>query len=244
MAKILIFGATSGMASYHPRLSDDGRYVAFKAGSTIMYNTSYAGAIVILRYDSTMGTTALVNANGIGCSVDLDDNDGPEMTPDGRFIAFDRHEGTPYTSYSSVHVWDSQSAVDTLVSDNGHGVQANTSSYAPVITPDGQFVAFLSNVTNLTGNTVSNGCHVYLRSLQSSTTQLVDVDTNGAENLQFVMRMELENARTTQAKSLVREVTFSQAIPWSTLRAMVLPKWSIKSLRKPPMAVASITSAR
>jgi Tol biopolymer transport system component len=163
--------------SYHPRLSDDGRYVAFKSGPPTGLTT--AGAFVIMRYDSTMGTTALVNANGIGCSVDLDDNDGPEMTPDGRFIAFDRHEGTPYTSYSSVHVWDSQSAVDTLVSDNGHGVQSSSFSYAPVITPDGQFVAFLSNVTNLTGNTISNGCHVYLRNLQSSTTQLVDVDTNG-----------------------------------------------------------------
>jgi len=83
------------------------------------------------------------------------------------------------SGYSSVHVWDSQGAVDTLVSDNGSGVQSSTSSYAPVITPDGQFVAFLSNVTNLTGNTVSNGCHVYLRNLQSSTTQLADVDTNG-----------------------------------------------------------------
>ena len=161
------------LLSYHPRLSDDGRYVAFKTGGT-----ATAGTGAILRYDSTAGTTALVNTNGIGNSVDLDDNDGPEMTPDGRFIAFDRREGTQ-SSYSSVHVWDSQGAVDTLVSDNGSGVQANTSSYAPVITPDGQFVAFLSNVTNLTGNTVSNGCHVYLRNLQSSTTQLVDVDTNG-----------------------------------------------------------------
>ena len=164
----------SGMPSYHPRLSDDGRYVAFKAGAT-----TTAGAVVILQYDSTTGTNALVNANGIGSSVDLDDNDGPEMTPDGRFITFDRHEGTVSSGYSSVHVWDSQGAVDTLVSDNGHGVQANTYSYAPVITPDGQFVAFLSNVTNLAGNAVSNGCHVYLRNLQSSTTQLVDVDTNG-----------------------------------------------------------------
>jgi Tol biopolymer transport system component len=173
----------SGMPAYHPRLSDDGRYVAFKAGSTTMYNRNYyAGAIVILQYDSTTGTTALVNTNGIGCSVDLDENDGPEMTPDGRFIAFDRHEGTlffPNSVYSSVHVWDSQGAVDTLVSDNGHGIQNSSSSYAPVITPDGHFVAFLSNVTNLTGNAISNGCHVYLRNLQSSTTQLVDVDTNG-----------------------------------------------------------------
>ena len=164
----------SGMPSYHPRLSDNGRYVAFKAGAT-----STAGAVVILQYDSTTGTNAVVNANGFGNSVALDDNDGPEMTPDGRFIAFDRHEGTVSSGYSSVHVWDSQGAVDTLVSDNGSGVQSSTSSYAPVITPDGQFVAFLSNVTNLTGNTVSNGCHVYLRNLQSSTTQLADVDTNG-----------------------------------------------------------------
>ena len=167
----------NNLPSYHPRLSDNGRYVAFKTGPTTGLTT--AGAFAILRYDSTTGTTALVNANGIGCSVDLDDNDGPEMTPDGRFIAFDRHEGTVSSGYSSVHVWDSQGAVDTLVSDNGHGVQSSSFSYAPVITPNGQFVAFLSNVTNLTGNAISNGCHVYLRNLQSSTTQLVDVDTNG-----------------------------------------------------------------
>jgi len=62
------------MPSYHPRLSDNGRYVAFKAGAT-----STAGAVVILQYDSTTGTNAVVNANGFGNSVDLDDNDGPEM---------------------------------------------------------------------------------------------------------------------------------------------------------------------
>jgi Tol biopolymer transport system component len=179
-ASAIVYAAyrQNNLPSYHPRLSDNGRYVAFKAGAT-----STAGAVVILQYDSTTGTTALVNTNGIGCSVDLDDNDGPEMTPDGRFIAFDRHEGALLggvsSSYSSVHVWDSQGAVDTLVSDNGSGVQSSSSSYAPVITPDGHFVAFLSNVANLTGNTISNGCHVYLRNLQSSTTQLVDVDTNG-----------------------------------------------------------------
>jgi Tol biopolymer transport system component len=164
----------SGMPAYHPRLSDDGRYVAFKAGAT-----TTTGAGVILQYDSTMAATAVINTNGIGGSVDLDDSYGPEMTPGGRFIAFARQEGSLSSGYSSVHVWDSQGAVDTLVSDNGSGVPTNTASYAPVLSPDGQFVAFLSNATNLVGNAVSNGSHVYLRNLQSSTTQLVDVDTNG-----------------------------------------------------------------
>ena len=50
----------------------------------------------------------------------------------------------------------------------------------PVISTNGQFVAFLSNATNLTANAVSNGFHIYRRNLQSGTTQLADVDTNGA----------------------------------------------------------------
>jgi hypothetical protein len=160
--------------SYHPQLSDDGRYVAFKAGTT-----TSTGVAVILQYDSTTGATAVVNTNGIGGSVDVDETYGPEMTPDGRFIAFARHEGSTNSGYASVHVWDAQLASDTLVSDNGSGVPTNTTSHTPNISPDGRFVAFLSNATNLVGNAVTNGFHVYLRDLQSSTTQLVDVDTNG-----------------------------------------------------------------
>src|SRR5208282_954674 len=164
----------SGMPAYHPQLSDDGRYVAFKAGSTTPWS-----AVVILQYDSTAATTTVVNTNGVGWIVDIDDNGGPEMTPDGRFIAFARNEGALGSGYSSVHVWDSQAAVDTLVSDDGSGVPTNTTSQAPAISPDGQFVAFLSNATNLVGNAVTSGSHVYLRNLPSGTTQLADVDTNG-----------------------------------------------------------------
>ena len=173
-AMVLALINQANATSYHPQLSDDGRYVAFKAGATIS-----TGVAVILQYDSTTGATAVINTNGIGGSVDLDESYGPEMTSDGRFIAFARHEGSLASGYSSVHVWDSQGAVDTLVSDNGSGVPANTASSAPAISPDGRFVAFLSNATNLVANPVTNVFHVYLRDLQFSTTQLVDVDTNG-----------------------------------------------------------------
>ncbi len=160
--------------SYHPRLSDNGRYVAFKTGATLA-----TGGAMILQYDSTLAATTAVNTNGIGAPVDLDEGYGPEMTPDGRYIAFARYEGSASSGYASVHVWDAQQLTDTLVSDDGSGVPANTTSYAPVISPNGQFVAFLSNATNLVANAVTNVFHVYLRNLQSSTTQLVDVDTNG-----------------------------------------------------------------
>ncbi|HXD00315.1 MAG TPA: hypothetical protein VN048_13315, partial [Verrucomicrobiae bacterium] len=111
----------SGAPAYHPRLSANGRYVAFKAGPA-----SPGGANVILEYDMTMGTTAVINTNGMGGSTVLDDSYGPEMTPDGRFLAFAKYEGAASLGYSSVHVWDSQAAVDTLVSDDGGGVPTNT----------------------------------------------------------------------------------------------------------------------
>jgi Tol biopolymer transport system component len=172
-----LFGQTNA-PSYHPRLSDDGRYVVFKTGAT-----TSTGVAVIMQYDSVAGTTTVINTNGIGGSVDVDETYGPGMTPDGRFIAFAEHEGATNSGYSSVHVWDTQLSLDILVSDNGSGVPTNTTSFVPNLSPDGRFVAFLSNATNLVGNVVTNGFHVYLRDLQSNTTQLVDVDTNGVGSI-------------------------------------------------------------
>ena len=164
---------TKDTTSYHPQLSDDGRYVVFNTA------TNSTIAAVIFQYDTTMGTTTVINANGIGGPIDRDETCGPAMTPDGRYIAYVSHEGPANSGNSSVHVWDMQLASDTLVSDDGSGVPTNTISHTPNISPDGRFVAFLSNATNLVGNAVANGFHVYLRDLQSNTMQLVDVDTNG-----------------------------------------------------------------
>jgi Tol biopolymer transport system component len=166
-------GLTGGV-SCHPALSEDGRFVAFKTGAA-----SGSGAAVVLRYDSTAGTTALIDTNGIpwGTSSLYDDVFGPEMTPDGRFIAFACIEGGTNTC---IRLWDGQGAVETLVSGDATGVvPTNTASYAPALSPDGRFVAFLSNATNLTGNAVCAGYHVYVRDLQAGT-RLVDADPNGA----------------------------------------------------------------
>ncbi len=166
----------STAVSYRPRISDDGRYVAFKAGST-----NSGEAVVILQYDSVMSGTAVVSTNGIAAYTDEDDLFGPEMTPSGSFIAFVQGEGAGTNPpYSSVHVWNALTTADALVSDSGSGVPPNTYSRSPAISPDGQSVAFLSNATNLVANEVSDGYHIYLRNLTSNVTILVDADTNGA----------------------------------------------------------------
>jgi hypothetical protein len=164
----------SGAPSYHPRLSDDGKYVTFKTGGT---NTT--NATVILQYTLAIGTTTVINTNGIGWNVVENDDYGPEMTPDGKYVAYVQHEGALNSGYSSVHVWDAQGGIDVLVSDPGSNGTIITTSQQPVLSADDSSVAFLSNTTNLLGNVVAGQSHIYLRNLTNSSLQLVDVDTNG-----------------------------------------------------------------
>ena len=165
------------MPSYHPRISDDGRFVAFKTGTNNVAGT-VVNPVVVLQYDSTAGTTAVVSTNGCPAWVQNDDLYGPEMSSDGRFIAFVATNKP--AAYLGVRLWDAQAGTDTLVSVCQDGtIPTNSVSQAPVPSPDGRYVAFLSNATNLVGNTVWNGFHIYLRDLQAGVTQLIGTDTNG-----------------------------------------------------------------
>ncbi len=168
--------------SHEPQLSDDGRHTAFKVGSAPTISSS-----VLLRYDSMAGTSTVVNVDispspaSNGEDFGNGDNDfGPVMTPDGRFIAYvTRQAPNRVVKSSSVHLWDAQTGIDTLVGDTGTNGVISSFSLQPVISPDGRFIAFLSNATNLVSSVVSNGYHIYLGDLQLGTMRLVDVDTNG-----------------------------------------------------------------
>ncbi len=168
----------NGVPAYHPRLSADGQHVVFKIGQT-----SLSAGNMILRYDLATATTTVINSNtnGIGMALNLDDGFGPEMTPDGNYVVYVKLEGTASSAlgYSSVHVWNAQTKTDTLISDPGTNGAITSTSVQPVFSADDSSVVFLSNTTNLPGNVVAGGFHIYLRNLTNNNLQLVDVDTNG-----------------------------------------------------------------
>ena len=174
------FGSVSNIISYYPRLSDDGELVAFKSSATNFSGTNVIGVTAILVYDLILGLTTLVTTNAVDSLPDDENRYGPELAVDGRFIAYVSQEPTGGGTNSSVYVWDSLADTNILVSTDGSGVPTNTISDTPVFSPDGRYVVFRSNASNLVTNAVSSGFHLYLRDLQANTTQLVDVDTNGA----------------------------------------------------------------
>ena len=168
--------------SYHPALSDDGRYIAFKTGWTNGVSPEApAPPVIYFQYDSVNGTTTISEHQRLSHpGLNNDDVYGPEMTPDGRFVAYVQREQAGGTNYSSVRLWDQQTGTNVLVSAGPDGSwPTNSTSHTPALSDDGRYVTFLSDATNLVGNTVSNGLHIYRRDLQTATTVLVDVDTNG-----------------------------------------------------------------
>jgi uncharacterized protein YycO len=123
-----------------------------------------------------MQANAGVNENELGNSM-LD------MTPDGRFVAFvsasDNLSPGDTNGNPDVFVRDRLNNITEMVSVANDGNPGNGSSYAVSISDDGQYVAFLSNSTNLVSGDTNNFTDIFIRDLLNQTTQLVSVATDG-----------------------------------------------------------------
>jgi len=163
-------GSTRPINSFNPVIGADGKFAAFK---------SFGAARLLLRHNLQTGATDLVSTNAAGNASSGSDASGPDLTPDGRFIAF-TETTEPSGIYSAVYLWDAQSGTKTLVSANLTGtISTNTRSDTPAISADGRFVAFLSDAPDLATNATDGSSQVFLRDTVSGTTRLVSVDRKG-----------------------------------------------------------------
>src|SRR5205809_84055 len=157
--------------SYNPVVSDNGNYVAFK---------SVGAALLVLRHNLQTDATDLVSTNTVGNTLGFDDPSGPDMTPDGRFIAFTEARGAGGTGLTDVYLWDAQNGTKSLVSANLSGtISSNAFSDTPAVSADGRFVAFVSDASDLVTNAADGSYQVYLRDVLNGTTKLVSADTSG-----------------------------------------------------------------
>jgi len=172
-----IFNSTIGgtnVVSCNYSISDDGQFVGFEVCTNLANGASSHG--IILRYSTATGLTDIINTNAFVAQLSVELIHDLSLTPDGRFVAF--VAGSSATN--SIYCWDALSGTSTLVSvSTDNSTPANGVSDSPVISANGQFVAFTSTGTNLVNNSLAGSCHVYVRDLLGGVTQLLDADTNG-----------------------------------------------------------------
>ncbi len=178
-------GNFGGCAFVQPRITPDGRYVAFASYSTNLVpgGTTYTGLNVFVR-DRQSGTTELVSGSTSGTPADNDSGtSGFAISDDGRFVVFssfasDLVSGVN-TSVGDVFLRDRALGTTTLVSVDSSGIQGDKVSGFPAISADGKVVAFISIADNLAAGDVNGWFDAFVRDLASGVTTCVSVDSSG-----------------------------------------------------------------
>jgi hypothetical protein len=169
---------TSNVVSYCPSISSDGNFVAFETATNPPSPNANG---LILRQNMLTSGTDIVSTNANVISAPLGDFYPLDMTPDGGFIAFVANVASnPPTMNTAIYLWDAQTGTNTLVSMNrDSGLVSDGICSSPVVSSNGQFVAFTGSGTNLAANSFDGQFHAYIRDQQAGITQLLDGDTNG-----------------------------------------------------------------
>jgi Tol biopolymer transport system component len=171
-----------------PRLSADGRFVAFECGdSSLVPNDCNRDSDLFVR-DLADDQVELLSARHPDLPS-LSPN-GPSslgampISSDGRFIAFvsgaDNLVPNDTNGCQDVFVCDMLYGTNLLVSVATNGGSADFSSSDPAVSGDGRYVAFSSSADNLVPSDTNSAQDVFVRDLQSGTTVLVSASSDGS----------------------------------------------------------------
>jgi hypothetical protein len=163
-----------------PSMDNTGQFVVFASASTnLVTNDNNAAADIFFR-NTCAGATGCVPLTTLASLTDTDTQaNGPSAEPslnsDGRFVAY---TSTATNLVSTIALTGSRqvflsetcpsagtcSPGTVLVSEGMDGVSpANADSFAPSVSPDGRYVAFVSTATNLVAGVTTGAQEVFLR---------------------------------------------------------------------------------
>ena len=163
----------------NPAISPDGQYVAFAryGSSRPVYLLNRATGALTLQSVSSDGTAA---TGGSG-------SDYPSVSANGRYVAFQStatNLGGPTGSGggpNKVYVHDNVTGQTTMVSVTSTGAAINGNALMPDITPDGTYVAFSSDASNLLSTTETTAVNqVYVHNMKTGATTIASVSSTGA----------------------------------------------------------------
>lgn len=181
-------GTKSGNGnSYFSTLNANGRYVAFvsEADNLVKLPDNNGSPDVFVR-DLLTGKITLVSINRDKTGTGNGGSSTPVISADGRFVAYVTDANNLVNndtngSIGDVILYDMKTGTSTLVSVNKNGTgSGNHNSLSPAITPDGQYIAFISVATDLVSQAKRPAqTDVFVRDLKAGVTKLVSISSDG-----------------------------------------------------------------
>ena len=176
--------------SSSPKISADGRYVAFSTDLHFGVSDNN-GTDDVYVYDLLTGTTTMVSlptgTNGTGNNGDSYNGN---ISADGRYVTFESDSDNlaldDNNDVRNVYVRDMVAQTTTVVSrPTGADAMANDFySVDPAISDDGRYIAFESSSDNLVGNDNNAPLNVYVHDRVDGATTLASLPTGsvGTDN--------------------------------------------------------------
>ncbi len=179
-------GTQGNAQSQGASISADGLFVAFSssANNLVAGDTNF-GLDVFVR-DLSLGTTTRASVDSSGTQGNTSTgSSSASISADGRYVAFNSDSTNlvagDNNNATDVFVRDLSLNTTTRVSVDSAGLQANTGSYEPAISADGQRVAFWSSSSNLVAGDTNNTLDVFVRDTALGTTSRVSVNSSGVQ---------------------------------------------------------------
>ena len=181
-------GAQANGSSHRPAVSARGRFVAFSSFASNLVTGDTNGSFDVFVRDQMTRVTRRVSVGPGGAQANSY-SDNPSISAHGRYVAFSSFASNLVTGDTNgtfdLFVWDRTAEVTRRVSVGPGGVQANDSSFAPVISADGRYIAFYSWASNLVSGDTNGTADVFVRDLRAGVTRRVSVGPGGAQANDF-----------------------------------------------------------
>jgi Tol biopolymer transport system component len=176
-------GQSSNGGGGIPRISADGRYVAFGSSGDDLVPGDTNGVIDVFVRDLTTGEVERVSVSSDGVQAD-EYSSSPQISADGRYVGFSSSSTTlvaeelePGPSHYFIRDrWSDQTRV-VLIRHEGR--EAYVQSLFASLSGNGRFLAFVSSDDLVPGDDDGDGRDIYRVDLETMEVQLVTVAPEG-----------------------------------------------------------------
>jgi len=176
-------GSQANDWSWRPVISGDGSLIAFGSVATNLVPNDTNGKEDVFAYDRTTSQLSRVSVSSTGVQGN-DLSGAATLSEDGRYLGFISAASnfvSPDSNLIDIFVKDLLTGTVLLVTKSSAGVQALGQSYQPTISPDGRFVTYVSQASNLVPGDTNGWWDVFVFEIATQTTTRVSIDSSGAQ---------------------------------------------------------------
>jgi Tol biopolymer transport system component len=179
-------GSEGNDRSMSPRISADGRFVAFQSLATNLVAGDTNGWGDIFVRDRTAGTTERVSVDSSGSQSNYYSQLWA-ISADGQVVAFSSGATNLVAGDTNgrfdAFIHDRSNGVTQRVSVDSSGAEGNGDSYAGGISADGNVAVVVSYATNLVPGDTNRKLDVFVHDRITGVTERVSIASDGSEGL-------------------------------------------------------------